>query len=210
MDRLDLVQVHFRDADTPIDETMGALSALRQEGTLREIGVSNFSLDEIRAAQRALGEVPLAAVQIRLNLMQRDPLAPSGIVSWCVENGVGVLAYSPLAEGRLARLPIAGDRSLARSARRALQAFARRADEAGMSMADLAVRWLTQQQGVTAAVVGVSSIDQLRSLAHPDEIGQELLQDVTRLFEQVALRAPWEQPRWRRLLMRWGARLGGE
>jgi len=93
VDYLDLLQIHHPDVDTQIGETMQALLELRREGKIREIGVSNFSAAQIRAAQAALGDVPLVSIQPEVSLLRRE--AERDVLPACRELGIGVLAYSP-------------------------------------------------------------------------------------------------------------------
>ena len=72
MECLDLVQVHHPDVDTPIAETMGELLALKAQGKLRYIGVSNFSAEQVLAAQAALGDEPLCSLQSDYSLLRRE------------------------------------------------------------------------------------------------------------------------------------------
>lgn len=198
---LDLAQVHFRDTDTPIAETMQALADLRREGKIREIGVSNFTLDEVREAKRALGTIPLASVQLRLNLLQRTPLDEGDIVPWCLENQVGVLAYSPLAEGRLAKSP----RELKDIVDQALSRLSSLAAEGAVkeiSMATLAIAWLLEERGVTGAVVGASSSTQLDSLLRTTEVSTRSLDAMSAIFRGIHLSDSYETPAWKRGLRR--------
>ncbi len=212
VDTLDLVLVHFRDTQTPIAETMGALAALRREGKLRAIGVSNFSLAEVQEAHSALRDVPLTAVQIRLNVLQRAPLEPGGIVPWCAANGVAVLAYSPLAEGRLARP--SDNRALEgvqRPVKRALGRLGRLAEEAATVPAALALGWLLSRSGVTSVVAGAGSAAQLHELvsAVRNPPPAPLLERLEREFARVRLHDPWEGSRWRRGLRKGRSLLRG-
>ena len=202
---LDLVQVHFRDADTPIAETMGALLELRKEGKLKAIGVSNFSLAEVQEASRALGDIPLASVQLRLNLLQRKPLEADEIVSWCAAHGIAVLAYSPLAEGRLARpLEERFQKGASGSVKRGLKRLQEHAGAAGTSPAALALGWLLSQPGVTSVVAGASSEAQLDELVPATRQAPDaaVLTRLGREFAHIRLRDPWEAPFWRRAMRR--------
>lgn len=100
LETLDLVQIHHPDRETPVEETLETLLELRREGKLRAIGVSNFSVEQAERARVALGGVPLASIQVRYSLLDRS--SESDLTAWAVRHGVGVLAYSPLAEGILA------------------------------------------------------------------------------------------------------------
>jgi aryl-alcohol dehydrogenase-like predicted oxidoreductase len=208
-ERLDLAQVHFRDTETPIVETMQALLELRQQGKVKEIGVCNFTLQEVKEAVAALAPVPLAANQIRLNLLQRGPLTAKGLVEWCRAQGIAVLAYSPLAEGRLARPPSEPEQTPDAVAE-ALAELAALTTEAGVSMAALAVAWLSSQPGVSGALTGASTPTQLDDILNSPEVPADLIRQAAMLFEGVQLRDPWEGPFWKRKLRGFKRRVFGE
>jgi aryl-alcohol dehydrogenase-like predicted oxidoreductase len=179
MEHLDLVQVHARDPRTPIDETMGALADLRRAGLVRAIGVSNFTAEELEQARRALGEVPLASDQPQYSLLARG--IERDVLPWARRSGVGLLVYSPLAQGLLsgkataerrfdpaegrARKP---DFALANRAR--VNALLERvvapiAARHGASVAQAVIAWTVDEPGVTAALVGARTAAQARENA---------------------------------------------
>ena len=95
-DYIDLYQLHTHRSEWPIQQTMEHLVRLRDAGKIRYIGVSNFTVDQVGEASQY---GPVQSVQPLYNMLQRangDSLLP-----WCRENGVGVLAYSPLGKGLL-------------------------------------------------------------------------------------------------------------
>lgn len=97
VDCLGLYQLHAPDPAVPFAESVGALADLQSEGKIRWAGLSNVSVEQIRAAESI---VPVAAVQNRLNPFFREALA-EGVVRCCEERGIGFLAYSPTGGGRL-------------------------------------------------------------------------------------------------------------
>ena len=99
VERLDLYQLHAPDPKVPFAESVGALAGLRDAGKIRWIGLSNVSVAQIREAQSI---VPVTAVQNRLNPFFRESLS-GGVVSYCAEQAIGFLAYSPTGGGRLNR-----------------------------------------------------------------------------------------------------------
>jgi len=99
VERIDLYQLHVPDPEVPLSESVGALADLQREGKVRWIGLSNVSVAEIRTAQQV---APITSVQNRLNPFFREALA-EGVVSYCSEQGLGFLAYSPTGGGRLNR-----------------------------------------------------------------------------------------------------------
>lgn len=170
---LDLAQVHHPDPDTPIADTMGALADLLRAGKLRAIGASNYSAAQMREAQATLGAIPLASNQVHYSLLERWPEAE--LLPQAREARIGVLAYSPLAQGLLAgsadrfaatdmrvhnplfhpdnraRISVAIDGALAPLAR---------AHDA--TVAQVALAFLLAQPGLTAVIAGASSIEQVK------------------------------------------------
>jgi len=170
-DRIDLYQVHWPDKNTPQQETMEALLELQRAGKIRHIGVSNYSLDELREISR-YGKV--IALQPEYNLLKRDIEAE--VAPWCAANGVGIVAYSPLASGVLtgkygkaSRFTdwrgkgkigtfqgAAYERNIDKVER--LVALAR---SAGVTAGQLAINWVIGRPGVASALVGVKNARQI-------------------------------------------------
>ncbi len=171
---VDLYLVHAPDPKVPLSETMPALEALWKEGRVGAIGVSNFSEDELRAAQAALTEARVVVNQVRYNLFDRDEAAP--ILAYCRAQGIVVEAYSPLARGLLHGRYLTGKRippEVRRYAHRLFEpdrlpaildrarALAALAEEAGVPLASIALHWLARQGA--APVIGMSRPDQVDS-----------------------------------------------
>lgn len=96
---VDLYQVHFPNSGVPIQETMGAMEKLVEDGKLRHIGVSNFSLDQIKEAQSALRKSELSSVQLDYSLIHRD--VEKDVLPYCDSQKIALLAYYPLGHGKL-------------------------------------------------------------------------------------------------------------
>jgi len=94
---IDLLQLHQPNPAVPIQETMDALSDLVDEGKVRFVGVSNFSVAELQEAQKALRKYPIVSNQVRYNLSDRT--IENGLLQYCQANHITVIAYSPLARG---------------------------------------------------------------------------------------------------------------
>jgi methylglyoxal reductase len=200
IDALDLCQVHHPDAAVPIADTMGELARLRDEGKLRAIGVSNYSAAQVLEAARALGDVPLASVQSEYSLLRRA--VEREVLRAVQEVGAGFLAYSPLLHGLLAgrmaerrRLPRGDHRrwdpafhpvNVARVERARIEALEPLARRHGVAAAQIALAWLLHRPGVTAVIVGGSSIAQVRSNARAGEL-------VLRAGELSGLAAAFEE-----------------
>jgi pyridoxine 4-dehydrogenase len=93
LERIDLYQLHRHDPEVPIEESIGALEDLRREGKIRLIGVSNFSLDQLRVAQSV---TTIATVQNQYN---RGLLISEDVLDACEADGIGFMPWSPLGEG---------------------------------------------------------------------------------------------------------------
>jgi len=163
-DYVDLYQTHWQDPTTPIEETMSALLDLKRQGKIRAIGVSNATLDEIRQYQR-LG--PVDSDQEKYSLLDRG--MEQALLPYCREQGIGVLAYSPLANGLLTgkigpKREFTGDDLRRANPRFSLenririQALLEQvhpiAANHGLTPGQLAIAWTLAQPGITHALVG--------------------------------------------------------
>ncbi len=203
VDYLDLCQIHHPDLDTPIADSIGTLLDLRRAGKIREIGVSNFSATQLEEVKAAMGAVPLASVQLELNLIERT--VEREILPWVRENQVGVLAYAPLYKGLLtgrvadskvfSRDDFRGDIPAFLPKNRALvnrvveNVLNPIAGARGLSVAQVAVAWVLAQSGVSSAIVGASSAEQARENAAAADViltGAEVLQ-IRQAFEGLQL-----------------------
>ena len=166
IDTIDLYQVHWPVTDVAAQETMGAMLDLKQAGKIRAIGVSNYAADDLAAAGAA---GTLDSFQVGYHLMRRE--IERAELPWCAANGVGVLAYGPLAHGLLTGKMTASTTFAADDWRRDSElfvdeAFAERiavvdelaqiAEESGRpgGVAELAVAWVLRRPEVTSAIIG--------------------------------------------------------
>jgi len=173
-DYIDLYQVHWPDPDIPLEETSAALTALRDAGLVRSVGVCNYSTEQMETFARG-GR--LDASQFRYNIFERMPEA--AVLPYCRDRGLATLAYSPIARGLLSGAMTA-DHEPTDEARRAemfhgesfrrhlnavasLDDFAQR--EFGRRVIHLAIRWLLDQPGLTIALWGARRPDQLHAMA---------------------------------------------
>jgi aryl-alcohol dehydrogenase-like predicted oxidoreductase len=172
-DHIDLYQLHRPDRTTPIEETLRALDDLVARGLVRAVGTSNFRAWETSAAvarQRALGRPAFTAVQLYYSLVARE--AEHELIPESRADDLGVIVWSPLSSGYLTgryRDRGAGGRRATFTfppvapelGERALDALAVVADGRGVSMAQVALAWVLAQPGITSAIVGASSLEQL-------------------------------------------------
>lgn len=170
-DRIDLYQTHWQEGVTPIEETMGELVRLREEGKVRAIGVCNATVAQMER-YRSVGR--LDSDQEKYSMLDRKP--ESEQLPWCARHGLAVLAYSPLALGLLAgtagpeREFAEGDmrrthRRFSVENRSRIQALLSRirpvADAHGCSLGQLVIAWTLAQPGVTHALVGARNEQQV-------------------------------------------------
>lgn len=176
-DYIDLYFSHYPDPHTPNEETLGAYAALLAAGKIRAIGASNFSLEQLQAAETCTSQgLPgYSALQLEYNLHDRADYEQN-LRGFAVERGLGVLTYFSLASGFLTGKygsladivghPRAEDlqRFFTPRGMRILVALREIAGQRQVQMASVALAWLKQRQGVTAPVVSATSPEQLTIL----------------------------------------------
>ncbi len=178
--RLPLVQLHHPDGRVPLDETLASLVDLHREGRIEAVGLSNHGPEVVEEAARILerqsvGRLPLSTAQDAYSLLARAP--EQGLFAVARARSIGVLAYSPLAQGLLSGA-MGPDRAFdpgdwrttqplfSRANRSRIHAVVREhlepiAARTGTSPAAVALRWVLGRREVLAAVVGVRSLAQL-------------------------------------------------
>jgi L-glyceraldehyde 3-phosphate reductase len=180
LDYVDIFYHHRPDPETPLEESMGALATAVQQGKALYVGISSYSPARTREAARILGEmgVPLLIHQPSYSMFNRW-IENDGLIDTCADLGVGIITFSPLAQGMLtdryaAGVPegsratqgksldvqMANDANLAR-----VRGLAAIAAERGQSLAQMAVAWTLRDSRVTTTLVGASSAVQLRETA---------------------------------------------
>ncbi|MBV9817104.1 MAG: aldo/keto reductase [Solirubrobacterales bacterium] len=181
-DWIDLYQIHRPELDTDIDETLGALTDLVRAGKVRSIGSSTFPGSQIVEAQwtaRERGRERFVCEQPPYSLLVRD--VERDVLPTCARYGMGVIPWSPLAGGwlsgryrkgeelpesrRAAMLPDRYDMSLPENQRKldAADALAALAEEAGMTLVEMAIAFVIRHPAVTSAIIGPRTMEQLES-----------------------------------------------
>jgi aryl-alcohol dehydrogenase-like predicted oxidoreductase len=178
-DRIDLYQLHFPDQNTPIDDTLGALDQLVRDGKVREIGCSNFSGEQIDAAEASSGDRGLArfvSAQNQLNLLNQR--GKDDLVAACERHNLGILPYFPLASGLLTGkydrnaappegTPLAGmpeerrDRIFSDKNFDLIDALTAFASKRDRTLLDLAFAWLTGLPQMASVIAGATKGDQV-------------------------------------------------
>lgn len=176
LEYVDSFHSHRPDPATPLEETMGALDTAVRQGKALYVGISNYSLEQTRAAAsilRALG-TPCLIHQPEYSLLERS--VEDGLLDVLAEEGIGCIVFSPLAQGQLTDRYLNGFPLGARAAKtdrvwltpkdveadlgkvRALNEVARRR---GQSLAQMALAWVLRKPQITSALIGSSSVRQL-------------------------------------------------
>ncbi|MEI6083174.1 MAG: aldo/keto reductase [Verrucomicrobiota bacterium] len=137
IETIDLYQIHWPNAAVPIEETMAAMEELVARGKVRFIGVSNFTLPELKRAQRALRKERIVSNQVRYSLIHRT-IEPR-LLPYCQAQQITVIAYSPLGHRYDALLEADGRGALRRVA-----------TETGKTVAQVALNWCVAKPGVVA------------------------------------------------------------
>jgi diketogulonate reductase-like aldo/keto reductase len=99
--RMDLYQLHWPNSRVPIGETMRAMEKLVKDGLTRHIGVSNFSVEQMREAQAVLSRERIVSNQVEYSLVDRS--IEKDVLPYCQQEGLTVIAYSPLGQGKIPR-----------------------------------------------------------------------------------------------------------
>lgn len=174
-DYVDLYQIHRWDYNTPIEETMEALHDVVKSGKVRYIGASSMYAWQFAKAQevaRRNSWTPFVSMQNHLNLLYREE--EREMIPMCADQGVGLLPWSPLARGKLAR-PV-GESSVRNDTdvtsrqlfaateeadNRVIRVVEKIARNRGLPMAQIALAWVLNKPGVSAPIIGASKIEQM-------------------------------------------------
>jgi aryl-alcohol dehydrogenase-like predicted oxidoreductase len=184
LDSVDLYQVHAYDALTPVEETLRTLDRFIQAGKIRYYGLSNFTGWQLTKAvhlARALNVAAPVTLQPQYSLLSRE--IEWEIVPACLDAGLGLLPWSPLGGGWLSgkyqrdQRPT-GDTRLGDDPNRGMEAYDRRgteqtwnvidevqkiAENHGVSMAEVALAWVTARPAVTSTILGARTLEQLEA-----------------------------------------------
>ncbi|HEX8625360.1 MAG TPA: aldo/keto reductase family protein [Allosphingosinicella sp.] len=176
-DYVDLYQCHRYDEETPLEETMAALTEAVRSGKARHIGFSEWPADKIRAAVEMAGVEKFVSSQPQYSLLWRQP--EKEVIPLCAANGISQIVWSPLAQGvltgkyRPGSAPPQGSRATSEEmgsfiswllrdpVLEAVQRLRPVAAEAGLSLAQFALAWVLREPNVASAIVGASRPEQL-------------------------------------------------
>jgi L-glyceraldehyde 3-phosphate reductase len=177
LEYVDIFYSHRPDLDTPLEETVGALASAVRQGKALYVGISNYTPEQTREAARILREMgtPCLIHQPRYSLLDR--WVEDGLLDVLDEEGIGCIVFSPLAQGQLTDRYLKGIPSGARATKtervwltpddvkenlpkvRELNELAK---SRGQSLAQMALAWVLRKPQVTSALIGASSVEQLK------------------------------------------------
>jgi L-glyceraldehyde 3-phosphate reductase len=194
LEYFDIFYSHRFDPGTPLEETMGALAHLQRQGKALYVGISNYPAQQTREAHRILGEmgVPLLIHQPSYSILNRW-IEDDHTIDACGELGIGIMAFSPLAQGILSGKYSKGSEGtraeeknsslrrseLAPSILAAVDKLEEIAKARGQTPVQLALAWVLRRPEVTSALIGIRTLDQLK-----DNLGA--LSNLTLSPEEIA------------------------
>jgi aryl-alcohol dehydrogenase-like predicted oxidoreductase len=205
-DHVDLYQCHRYDDDTPLEETMQALTEVVEAGKARYIGFSEWPPDRIQAALDMPGVAKFVSSQPQYSALWRAPEAE--VIPLCERNGISQIVWSPLAQGvltgkyRPGEAPPPDSRATSSTMNRfikqwlndemleAVQRLVPVAEGAGLTMSQLALAWVLRQENVAAAIVGASRPEQVHenAAAAGVELSDDTLAAIDEALDPVAIR----------------------
>ena len=176
LDYVDIFYSHRPDPDTPLEETMGALDSAVRQGKALYVGISSYNPEKTREAARILREfgTPCLIHQPLYNMFDR--WVENGLLDVLVEEGMGCIVFSPLAQGQLTDRYLNGIPSGARASKTervwltpddvksnlpTVQGLNELAQARGQSLAQMAIAWTLRKPAVTSSLIGASSVRQL-------------------------------------------------
>jgi 1-deoxyxylulose-5-phosphate synthase len=206
VDYVDLYQCHRHDPETPLEETMQALSDIVREGKARYIGFSEWPVDKIKAALALPGVERFISSQPQYSLLHRGP--EKAVIPLCAESGISQIVWSPLGQGvltgkyapgtavpadsRAANASMNGflnSEWLKPAVLEAVQALRPLAEQAGLTLPQFALAWVLRQPNVASAIVGASRPSQIDDnvAASGAEVSPELFSRAEALLEAAGV-----------------------
>jgi aryl-alcohol dehydrogenase-like predicted oxidoreductase len=204
VDYVDLYQCHRYDHETPLEETMAALSDVIRAGKARYSGFSEWPVEKIETALALPGVEKFVSSQPQYSLLHRDP--EKAVIPFCARSGISQIVWSPLAQGILTGkyapgAPLPSDSRAANAAMngpvprrwlepqvlQAVQALKPLAAEAGLTLSQFALAWVLREPNVAAAIIGASRPEQVDEnvAASGARVAPELFEQAQRLISQA-------------------------
>ena len=207
-DYVDLYQCHRFDTETPIEETMEALTAVVDAGKARYIGFSEWTPEQILAALDVPGAAKFVSSQPQYNMIWRAPEAE--VFPVCTEHGISQIVWSPLAQGVLTgkyapgeappadsraasdEMSFAIERYMDDEVLTAVERVRPIAEGAGLTMTELALAWALRRDELASAIVGASRPEQVHANAAASgvDLSADTLEAIDEALEGVAITEP--------------------
>jgi len=199
-DYVELYQCHRYDKNTPLEETMEALTEAVKSGKVRYIGFSEWPVDKIKAAAALPNVTKFISSQPQYSMLWRSPEAE--VIPYCAKNGISQIVWSPLAQGVLTgkykpgAAPPAdsraasndmngfmGDDLMSDTILEAVQNLAPVAKDAGLTLSQLALAWVLREPNVASAIIGASRPEQVKENA--GAAGKKLSPDLLARIDRI-------------------------
>jgi len=177
-DYIDLLQIHWPDATTPISETMEALEILLQQGKIRAAGVSNYSVEQVAEARQSLN---IASNQIGYSMLNRG--VENDLVPYALENDLGIIVYSPMERGLLTGKYFKDGKLKDNDHRNGyfqqfdlekvktfLETITPIAEDKNATLSQLVLRWTSLQPAITVVLAGARNAEQAAANAKAMDI----------------------------------------
>ncbi|MCT4302980.1 aldo/keto reductase [Elizabethkingia anophelis] len=177
-DYIDLLQIHWPDATTPISETMEALEILLQQGKIRAAGVSNYSVEQVAEARQSLN---IASNQIGYSMLNRG--VENDLVPYALENDLGIIVYSPMERGLLTGKYFKDGKLKDNDHRNGyfqqfdlekvktfLETITPIAEDKNATLSQLVLRWTSLQPAITVVLAGARNAEQAAANAQAMDI----------------------------------------
>ena len=176
LDYVDIFYSHRPDPETPLEETMGALDSAVRQGKALYVGISSYNPDQTRRAAQILRELGTPCLIHQPSYNMFDRWVEDGLLDVLLEEGMGCIAFSPLAQGQLTDRYLKGIPSGARATKTErvwltpvhvkenlpkVEKLNELAQARGQSLAQMAIAWVLRKPAVTSALIGASSVKQL-------------------------------------------------
>jgi L-glyceraldehyde 3-phosphate reductase len=176
LEYVDIFYSHRPDPETPFEETMGALDTAVRQGKALYVGISSYNPDQTRRAAQILQELGTPCLIHQPSYNMFDRWVEGGLLDVLLEEGIGCIVFSPLAQGQLTDRYLKGIPSGARASKTErvwltpddvkanlpkVQKLNELAQERGQSLAQMSIAWVLRKPAVTSALIGASSVKQL-------------------------------------------------
>lgn len=202
LDYVDIFYHHRMDTETPLEESMGALATAVHSGKALYAGISNYDKETTEKAMKILMEMrcPFIINQVRYSILDRH-IETDGLKDFAKKSGIGIIAFSPLAQGVLTDRYLRGipsdsrikkngislkEENLTADKMEAVRKLNQMAICRGQSLAQMALSWILKDKSITGVLIGASSggqiLDNLKSLHYPlfDEEELNLIDEITK------------------------------